>query len=348
MAVIGVHDVVTDAPRRRAVSAAAATTVCGAQCSTPRPPARGPGTATPGGRRTSPEKPTPTRRIGPISTGIEQQSARRARSASRRRRWRTAASRSGSAMLMSDFFSLTVTVRAPRPSFSRRAWACSPIGPVASRSWSSVVKSVGEGGLGADLLGLRVLGDRPVVDAAGQPVQRGPDRRAQDVGGLGVGQRRELADGLDAEPVQLLLGDRSDAPQPPHLQARRAARVPRRGGPPGCRRAWPGRRRSWRSACPSRRRRTRRDRSRREPWPAGAGRTAPTSSAVALGEFGGFAERLVERELLEHGHHRPDGLEDAPAGHAVDDPARRQHHRRSADQAARLVHGHRRPGAVHT
>ena len=45
---------------------------------------------------------------------------------------------------MSDFFSLTVTVRAPRPSFSRRACACSPIGPAASRSWSRVVRSSGK------------------------------------------------------------------------------------------------------------------------------------------------------------------------------------------------------------
>ncbi len=37
-------------------------------------------------------------------------------------------------MLISDFFSFTVTVRAPRPSFSRRECACSPIGPMASRS----------------------------------------------------------------------------------------------------------------------------------------------------------------------------------------------------------------------
>ena len=47
-------------------------------------------------------------------------------------------------MLMSDFFNLTVTVRAPRPSFSRRACACSPIGPAASRSWSRVVRSSGK------------------------------------------------------------------------------------------------------------------------------------------------------------------------------------------------------------
>ena len=37
-------------------------------------------------------------------------------------------------MLMSDFFSLTVTVRAPRPSFSSREWACSPMRATASRS----------------------------------------------------------------------------------------------------------------------------------------------------------------------------------------------------------------------
>ena len=92
---------------------------------------------------------------------------------------------------MSDFFSFTVTVRAPRPSFSRRA-----MGVLADRPdrFAQLVEGgqvVGEGGLGADLLGGRVLGDGPVVDAAGQPVQRGPDRRPEDVGDLGVGQRGE-------------------------------------------------------------------------------------------------------------------------------------------------------------
>ena len=47
-------------------------------------------------------------------------------------------------MLISDFFSLTVTVRAPRPSFSSRVCAWSPIEPTASRSWSSVVRSSGK------------------------------------------------------------------------------------------------------------------------------------------------------------------------------------------------------------
>ena len=70
----------------------------------------------------------------------------------------------------------------------------------------------GEGGFGADLLGGGVLRHGPIIDAAGEPVQRGPDGRAEDVGGLRVGQRRKLSDGFDAEPMQLLLGDGSDPP----------------------------------------------------------------------------------------------------------------------------------------
>ena len=71
----------------------------------------------------------------------------------------------------------------------------------------------GEGGFGADLFGHRAFGHRAVVDPAGQPVQRGPDRRTQDVGRLGFAQRGQLPDRLDAQPMQLLLGDRADPPQ---------------------------------------------------------------------------------------------------------------------------------------
>jgi hypothetical protein len=77
---------------------------------------------------------------------------------------------------------------------------------------------LGEGRFGADLLGGRILGDRTVVDALGQPVQSCADGAAQDVGGFGVAQRGECADGVDTEAVQLLLGDRSDTPQPTHGQ----------------------------------------------------------------------------------------------------------------------------------
>ena len=64
-------------------------------------------------------------------------------------------------------------------------------------------------------------------------------------------------------------------------------------------------------------------------------------------EFGGLAERLVEGQLFEDRHSRADGVQHAAAGHAVDDAARRQHHGGGADQAAGLMHRHRRPGAVH-
>ena len=135
-----------------------------------------------------PEKPTPTRRMGPISSGSS--SSLRAIAIS------VAASvvAYGSVaervrVLMSDFFSFTVTVRAPRPSFTRRVCACSPIGPTASRSWSSVVRSSGNVDSALICLARPVLGDGPVVDAPGEPVQRGPDGAAEDVGGFGVGQR---------------------------------------------------------------------------------------------------------------------------------------------------------------
>ncbi len=64
------------------------------------------------------------------------------------------------------------------------------------------------------------------------------------------------------------------------------------------------------------------------------------------GQFGGLAERLVERQLLEHGHHAAHGVEHPAAGHAVDHATRRQHHRRYADQPPRLVHRHRRAGTM--
>ena len=178
---------------------------------------------------------------------------------------------------MSDFFSLTVTVRAPRPSFSRRACACSPIEPAASRSWSRVVRSSGK----VDSALICLAGAFSATGRSSMPraswCSAGPTVRAEDVGGLGVGQRGERADGFDAEPVQLLLGDRADPPQPPNRQTVAAARVPRRGAPPGCRRVWPAPRRSWRSACRIRRRRRRRARSRRGSWPAAPRQNASTS-----------------------------------------------------------------------
>jgi hypothetical protein len=75
---------------------------------------------------------------------------------------------------------------------------------------------VGEGRLRADLLGAGALRDRAIVDAPGQLVQGRPDGTAEDVGDLGIGECSERSDGLDAQPMQLLLGDRSDPPQPAH------------------------------------------------------------------------------------------------------------------------------------
>jgi hypothetical protein len=64
-------------------------------------------------------------------------------------------------------------------------------------------------------------------------------------------------------------------------------------------------------------------------------------------ELGRLAEGFIEGELFEDGHDAADGVEDAAAGHAVDHAARGQHHCGGSDQAARLVHGHRRARAVH-
>ncbi|GAB4981577.1 hypothetical protein MAHJHV61_05020 [Mycobacterium avium subsp. hominissuis] len=204
----------------------------------------------------------------------------------------------------------------------------------------------GEGRLGADLFGFGAFGDGPVVDAAGQPVQRGADGGAQDVGGLGVGQRGQLADGLDAQPMQLLLGDRPDPPQPAHRQPAEqlaflgAAHHPdpvrfgQAGGDLGDLLA--------------------RARAHRGDQPGLL--TNPSAQLFAerldvlsrrAGELGRLAEPLVEGQLLDDGHHGADGVEDPPAGHAIDHAARRQHHRGDADQPLGLMHGHGRAGAEH-
>ena len=166
----------------------------------------------------SPEKPTPTRRIGPTSSGIEQQPAgrrdQRGGVGGGVRQRRRAGQRAHVRLLQLD-----------RDGARAAAVLLQPLVCVLAdraRRLAQLIQGrqvLGKRRLGADLLGRPVLGDRPVVDATGQPVQRGPDRAAEDVGGLGVRQRGERADGLDAEPVQLLLGDRADPPQPAHRQA---------------------------------------------------------------------------------------------------------------------------------
>lgn len=179
----------------------------------------------------------------------------------------------------------------------------------------------GEGRLGADLFGLGALGDGAVVDAAGQPVQRRPDRRAQDVGRLGVAQRGQLADGLDAEAMQLLLGDRTDPPQAAHRQPAEqrpffvaaddadpvglgqtggdlgdlfARARADRGDQPGL------------VADPS-------AQVLAEGFDVGGGRA---------GQLRGFAESLVEGELLDDGDDGADGVEHPSAGHPVHHAAR--------------------------
>ena len=203
----------------------------------------------------------------------------------------------------------------------------------------------GEGGLGADLLGLGAFGHGTVVDTAGQSVQRGADRRTEDVGHFGVGQGRELAHRFHPEAVQLLLGHRADAPQPAHRQpleqwaflgkadhpdpvgfgqsrgdlgdllARSGAH---RGHQPGL-----GAHQS-----------------------AQVGAEALDLGRIGAGQFHRLAECLVERKLFQHRQNRPNGIQYPPAGHPVDDTARRQHHRTRPDQAAGLMHRHGRARSV--
>ena len=136
---------------------------------------------------------------------------------------------------------------------------------------------LGEGRLGADLLGAGAFSatGRSSMPLR-QPVQRRPDGRAEDVGDLGVAsapraRRWSRCRAGAASPRRPARSPTACAPA-----ARRAARAPRRGGPPGCRPAWPARRRSWRSACPIRRRPRRRARSRRGPWPRSASQNRST------------------------------------------------------------------------
>ena len=204
----------------------------------------------------------------------------------------------------------------------------------------------GEGGLGADLLGFGAFGDGAVIDAAGQPVQRGPDGRAQDVGRLGVGQRGQLADRLDAESMQLLLGDRADAPQPPHRQAAEQQLffgAPNHPDPVGF-----GQAGSDLGDLLARARAHRGDQAGLVAHPP------PQALAEHLdvrgrrpGKLRRFAEGLVEGQLLDDGNQAAHGVEDPAAGHPVDHTARRQHHRSHTDQPAGLMHRHGRPGAEH-
>ena len=175
-----------------------------------------------------PEKPTPTRRIGPISIGSS--SSRRAVAIS----VAASAVAYGSvadrvSVLMSDFFSLTVTVRAPRPSLLQTR-----VGVLADRT-RGVAQLVqrrqvlGERGLGADLLGLersrRPAGRRCPGPAGAARARRSRPSMSATSASASAAKR---ADGVDAEPVQLLLGDRADAPQPAHRQPveQRALLVP--------------------------------------------------------------------------------------------------------------------------
>ena len=173
-----------------------------------------------------------------------------------------------------------------------------------------------------------------------------PTVAAEDVGGLGVAQCGERPDGVDAEPVQLLLGDRPDAPQPAHRQRVEQHPLLAAGHHPDA--VGFGQVRGDLGDLLARSGADGGDQSR---FVENLGLQRPAERFDVVGrctrEFGGFAEGLVERKLLQDGHEAAHGVEHAAAGHAVDDAARRQHHRGGAHHPAGLVHGHRRSGAEH-
>ena len=175
---------------------------------------------------------------------------------------------------------------------------------------------------GADLLGGRILGDRPLIDAAGQPVQGRADGAAEDVGGLGVAQCGERPDGVDAEPVQLLLGDRPDAPQPAHRQPVEQHPLLGAGHHPDA--VGFGQVRGDLGDLLARSGPDGGDQSRFIEH-LRLQRPAERFDVVSrrTREFDGFAEGLVERKLLQDGHKGAHGVEHAAARHAVDDAARR-------------------------
>ena len=77
-----------------------------------------------------------------------------------------------------------------------------------------------EGGLSTDLFGLGPLNHRPVINSPGQQPQRRSGSTAENAGRLRVGQRRERAHRVDAQPAQSFLGHRADPPQSTHRKTR--------------------------------------------------------------------------------------------------------------------------------
>ena len=220
-------------------------------------------------------------------------------------------------VLMSDFFSLTVTVRAPRPSSQQPA-----VGVLADRTdrLAQLIERgqvLGERGLGADLLG-------PARSATGRSSM---PRASRCSAGPTVAPRM-LATSASRQRGELHRWSRCPAGA---ASPRRPARSPTAGAPA-----------ARRAACAPRRGRTTRMPSglaRPEailaiclPDPAPTEATSPvsartlarscsqnrsTSAAHGPDEFGRLAERLVERQLFEHRHHGAHGLEHPAAGHPV-------------------------------
>ncbi len=164
--------------------------------------------------------------------------------------------------------------------------------------------------------------DRSLVDPSGQLVQGGADRGSQDVGGFGVRERGEGADGLDAEPVQLLLGNRADPPQSAHRQAVQqhpflvaahyadAVGLGQPRGDLGDLLSRPGA-----NGCDQ---------------PGHVTNLGPQRLAIGrhvrragADELGRLTEGLVEGQLLQHGHDFSNRVQHATARHAVDHPAGR-------------------------
>ncbi len=225
-------------------------------------------------------------------------------------------------MLMSDFFSFTVTVRAPRPSRSRRWWACSAMASIASCCCSRLVRSVAK----VDSTLICLASARSATGRSSMPraswCSAGPIVAPRIVGYLGVGQRRQLPDRLDAEPMQLLLGHRPNPPEPAHRQrveqqtflgARHhpnAVGFGQTGGDLGDLLTRSG--------------------ADRGGQPRLLAHLSPQRLAepfdvarVGAGQLRGFAERLVEGQLLNDGQQAAHRLEHPPAGYPVHHHARR-------------------------
>src|SRR5271155_1936698 len=313
-----------------------------------------------------PEKPTPSGRIGPIWRGS--MSSRRAIAAS------AAASvvaygrvAERVSVFISDFFSLTVTVRAPRPSRPSRWWACSAIGAIASRNSSSVVRSVakvdsaliclatarsatGRSSIpwasrcnAGPIVAPRMLAASASLSAAMCPIVSIPSRRSFSSATGPIPHSLRTARPSSSRfssarrmtwmpswmPSGLAKPDGSQVVRTPDdLDAIGFGQTGRDLGDLLARTGADGGDQAGLVADPS----------------AQLGAELFDLGLGCADQFRRLAERLVEGELLDDGHHGAHGVEDPAAGDAVHRAARRQHDRGNTDQPACLMHRHGRPG----